>query len=36
MVGAASTAAYLAGAKVYYIMESSRYRGQDLVKESTH
>jgi len=33
MVAAASTAAYLAGSKVYYVMESSRYRGQDLVKE---
>jgi len=33
MVSAAATAAYLAGARVYYVMESSKYRGEDLVKE---
>ncbi|CUR51341.1 Putative endonuclease [Nitrosotalea devaniterrae] len=33
MVAAASTAAYLAGSRVYYVMESSKYRGEDLVKE---
>jgi len=33
MVAAASTAAYLAGARVYYVMESSKHRGEDLVKE---
>lgn len=33
MVAAAATAAYLAGARVYYVMESSKYRGEDLVKE---
>ena len=33
MVAAASTAAYLAGARVYYVMDSSLYRGENLVKE---
>jgi len=33
MVAAASTAAYLAGSRVYYVMESSRHRGEGLVKE---
>ena len=33
MVAAASTAAYLAGARVFYVMDSSKYRGEDLVKE---
>lgn len=33
MVSAASTAAYLAGSKLYYVMESTRYRGDDPVKE---
>ena len=33
MVAAASTAAYLAGSRVYYVMESSKHRGEDLVKE---
>ena len=33
MVASASTAAYLAGSKVYYVMDPSKYRGNDLVKE---
>jgi len=33
MVAAATTAAYLAGARVYYVMEASKHRGEDLVKE---
>jgi hypothetical protein len=33
MVSAASTAAYLAGSRLYYVMESTRYRGDDPVKE---
>jgi hypothetical protein len=33
MVSAASTAAYLAGAKLYYVMEATKYRGDDPVKE---
>ena len=33
MVAAATTAAYLAGSRVYYVMEASKYRGEDLVKE---
>jgi Family of unknown function (DUF6293) len=33
MVSAASTAAYLAGSRLYYVMESTRYRGEDPVKE---
>jgi hypothetical protein len=33
MVAAASTAAYLAGSRVFYVMDSSKYRGEDLVKE---
>jgi hypothetical protein len=33
MVSAASTAAYLAGAKLYYVMDSSKYRGDTPVKE---
>ncbi len=33
MVAAASTAAYLAGARVFYVMDSSKYRGEDTVKE---
>lgn len=33
MVAAASTAAYLAGARVIYVMDPSKYRGEDLVKE---
>lgn len=33
MVSAASTAAYLSGAKLYYVMDSSKYRGDDPVKE---
>lgn len=33
MVAAGSTAAYLAGSKVYYVMDPSKYRGDDLVKE---
>jgi len=33
MVAAAATAAYLAGARVYYVMEPSKYRGEDVVKE---
>lgn len=33
MVAAASTAAYLAGCKVYYVMDPSKYRGENLVKE---
>ena len=33
MVAAASTAAYLAGARVFYVMDSSKYRGEDIVKE---
>jgi len=33
MVAAAATAAYLAGARVYYVMEPSKFRGDDLVKE---
>ena len=33
MVAAATTAAYLAGARVYYVVEASKHRGEDLVKE---
>ena len=33
MVAAASTAAYLAGSRVFYVMDSSKYRGEDIVKE---
>jgi hypothetical protein len=33
MVAAASTAAYLAGSRVFYVMDSSKYRGEDVVKE---
>jgi len=33
MVAAATTAAYLAGTRVYYVMEASKHRGEDLVKE---
>jgi Family of unknown function (DUF6293) len=33
MVAAASTAAYLAGSKLYYVMESTKYRGDDPVIE---
>ena len=33
MVAAGSTAAYLAGSRVYYVMDPSKYRGDDLVKE---
>jgi len=33
MVAAAATAAYLAGSRVFYVMDSSKYRGEDLVKE---
>jgi len=33
MVASAATAAYLAGTRVYYVMESSKHRGEDLVKE---
>jgi len=33
MVAAASTAAYLASSRVFYVMNSSKYRGEDLVKE---
>ncbi len=33
MVAAASTAAYLAGSRVFYVMDSSKYRGEDMVKE---
>lgn len=33
MVAAATTAAYLSGARVYYVMEASKHRGEDLVKE---
>ena len=33
MVAAASTAAYLAGTRVFYVRDSSKYRGEDLVKE---
>jgi Family of unknown function (DUF6293) len=33
MVAAASTAAYLAGSRVLYVREPSKYRGDDLVKE---
>lgn len=33
MVASATTAAYLAGTRVYYVMEASKHRGEDLVKE---
>ncbi len=33
MVAAATTAAYLAGARVYYVMEASKHKGEDMVKE---
>lgn len=33
MVSAASTAAFLAGSRLYYVMESTKYRGDDPVKE---
>lgn len=33
MVSAATVAAYLASTRVYYVMEASKYRGEDLVKE---
>ena len=33
MVAAASTASYLAGSRVFYVMDSSKYRGEDIVKE---
>ncbi len=33
MVAAASTAAYLAGSRLYYVVHSSKYRGEDLVME---
>jgi len=33
MVSAASTAAYLAGSRLYYVMESTKYRGDNPVKE---
>ncbi len=33
MVSAATTAAFLAGTRVYYVMEASKHRGDDLVKE---
>jgi hypothetical protein len=33
MVAAAATAAYLAGSRVFYVMDSSKYRGDDIVKE---
>jgi len=33
MVASATTAAYLAGSRVYYVMEASKHRGEDLVKE---
>jgi hypothetical protein len=32
MVSAASTAAYLAGAKLYYVMDTTKYRGDTPVK----
>ncbi|QUC64381.1 hypothetical protein NsoK4_08120 [Nitrosopumilus sp. K4] len=33
MVSAATVAAYLAGTRVYYVMEASKHRGEELVKE---
>jgi hypothetical protein len=33
MVASATTASYLAGTRVYYVMEASKHRGEDLVKE---
>ena len=33
MVAAASTAAFLAGSRIYYVREASKQRGDDLVKE---
>lgn len=33
MVASATTAAYLAGTRVYYVMEASKHRGEDFVKE---
>ena len=33
MAAAASTAAYFSGSRVFYVMDSSKFRGDDLVKE---